>query len=58
MILLAVGGQLLGRYVRSRGTTANRQRDVYTLAIDGSAEHMEALCSVVDWLIAETRVGK
>jgi carboxylate-amine ligase len=45
------------RTIRERGTSAHRQRAVYQDAVAGGAEHMEALRTVVDWLIAETRAG-
>ena len=45
------------RTIRERGTSAHRQRAVYQHAVAGGAEHMEALRTVVDWLIAETRAG-
>lgn len=45
------------RTILQRGTSADRQLDVYTRArADGASEH-EAFSAVVDWLINETMVG-
>ncbi len=45
------------RMILQRGTSADRQLDVYTRArAAGSSEH-EACCAVVDWLIEETVAG-
>jgi len=39
------------------GTSSHRQRTTYAAAIEAGATRQEALCSVVDHLIAETRAG-
>ncbi len=45
------------RTILQRGTSADRQLDVYTRArAAGGGEH-EACCAVVDWLIEETMAG-
>ena len=45
------------RTIVAQGTSADRQVDVYQDAIDGGATEHQALQSVVDHLIAETRAG-
>ena len=44
------------RTILARGTSAMRQRGVYTAAREQGAGHEDALLSVVDWLMAETLV--
>lgn len=45
------------RTILRRGTSADRQLDVYTRARAAGADEHEACCAVVDWLIEETMVG-
>jgi len=44
------------RTILARGTSAMRQRAVYTQAQAAGASHEDALLAVVDWLMAETLV--
>lgn len=43
-----------GRDIITRGTSAHRQRSIYSEIIDGGGSDEEALYAVVDWLIEET----
>ncbi len=45
------------RSILQRGTSADRQIDVYTRARASGADSHEACCAVVDWLIDETMTG-
>jgi carboxylate-amine ligase len=45
------------RTILTRGTSADRQRAAYLAAIEAGAREREALCAVVDMLIAETVEG-
>jgi len=45
------------RAILQRGTSAHRQLAVYRAALEAGADERAALNAVVDWLIAETRVG-
>ncbi len=45
------------RTIVQRGTSADRQLDVYTRARAGGADEHEGCCAVVDWLIEETMTG-
>ncbi len=45
------------REILARGTSADRQLEVFERARAGGAEHTEALHAVVDFLIDETLVG-
>ena len=45
------------RGILERGTSAHRQRALYAEARDNGADATEALRGVVDWLIAETKIG-
>ena len=43
------------RTIVKRGTSAHRQRAAYQAAVDGGADHDEALNAVVDMLLDLTR---
>lgn len=45
------------RMILQRGTSADRQLDVFTRARAAGADEHEACCAVVDWLIEETMTG-
>ncbi len=45
------------RSILQRGTSADRQLDVYTHARASGADQHEACCAIVDWLIDETMTG-
>ena len=45
------------RTILQRGTSADRQIDVYTRARSAGADAHEGCCAVVDWLIEETMAG-
>jgi glutamate---cysteine ligase / carboxylate-amine ligase len=45
------------RRIVERGTSAHAQRRVYSDALADGADKKEALCQVVDWLVAETVKG-
>ncbi len=45
------------RSILQRGTSADRQLDVYTSARAAGADEHQACCGVVDWLIEETMTG-
>jgi len=45
------------REILKRGTSADRQLDVYKASLDAGADEPQALRDVVDWLIEETKVG-
>ena len=43
------------RTILDRGTSACNQLDVFARAKQAGADQQEALCAVVDWLVAETK---
>ena len=45
------------REILKRGTSADRQLDVYKAALDAGTDEEQALRDVVDWLIEETKFG-
>ena len=45
------------RAILQRGTSADRQLDIYTRARASGADQHEGCCAVVDWLIEETMTG-